>query len=418
MNKAKSILALCGLSACFSFNAEALDLNSAVEVKGLIQAGWSDSDTDVPWMQSWLRKGTGLTRYDNENEGVDIVQAALEGRFELTDALTFDAAGIYYPDGDKGFGFTEALLTYKPLSPGWRSRYRLGMFYPEMSFENPDTAWNSPYTYTYSVINSWIAEEMRILGFEGQWTRPGRSFNSPHSWTLNAALYQHNDTAGTLLTWRGWAMHNRQTRYGERVEMADYPSLMYYLNGQPSWVEPFAEIDDRVGAYIGGHWQYQKRSDLRLYYYYNEGDPLSKDRDRQYAWRTEFSSLAWQYRFNKSTRLLTQWMQGSTTMGPNAVSRIDYESFYIMLSHKWNQHRFSLRYDDFETVETDNVPQDPNDSDGHAWTLAWRYDVHKNWQVGAEWLSLESYNENRYVLWNWPAEESQQQIQAVVQYKF
>ncbi len=418
MSNVKTLFVLFSLPVCLSFSVDALDLSSTAEVKGLIQAGWSDSDTDKPWMQSWLRKGTGLTRYDSEDDGFDIVQAALEGRFELSDSVTLNATGIYYPDGEEGFGFTEATLEYKPLSPGWRSRYRLGMFYPEMSFENPDTAWNSPYTYSYSAINSWMAEELRVLGIEGQWTRPGRFFQSPHSWAVSAGIYQNNDTAGPLLTWRGWAMHNRQTRYGERVEMANYPSLMYYVNGHPSWVEPFEEVDDRVGGYVGGHWQYKKQSEVRFYYYYNDGNPLKKRQDMQYAWRTEFSSLAWQYRFNANTRLLTQWMQGSTEMGVGVASRIDYESFYLMLSHKWKSHRFSIRYDDFETVENDNIPQDPNDSDGHAWTLAWRYDVNSNWQVGAEWLSLESYNENRYRLWSWPAEESQQQVQVVAQFRF
>ncbi len=105
-------------------------------------------------------------------------------------------------------------------------------------------------------------------------------------------------------------------------------------------------------------------------------------------------------------------------MGAGVASRINYESFYLMLSHKWKAHRFSIRYDNFETVENDSIPQDPNSSDGDAWTLAWRYDINSNWQVGAEWLSLESSNKNRYMLWGWPAEESQQQAQAIVQYKF
>jgi hypothetical protein len=47
-------------------------------------------------------------------------------------------------------------------------------------------------------------------------------------------------------------------------------------------------------------------------------------------------------------------------------------------------HSNSLRFDKFKAHEGDVFPWDPNNSDSHGVTLAWRFDLDKNWQIGAE----------------------------------
>lgn len=386
------------------------------EIKGFARLSWTYSDTDEPWLRSFLRNGTGVTRYDHFNDGLDLSQIAIDGQWDLSDALSLNLTALYYPDGERRLGFTEAFLDWRPIGDGWSQRVRLGAFYPEMSAENPDIAWNSPYTYSFSAINSWIAEELRIIGAEWRLSRNGRRFQSRHSWDIVAAAYWNNDPFGTMLSWRGWGLHNRQTFLGERVEFADYPSLAIFENPQPSWVEPFHEIDDRPGFYLGGHWRYGTRSDLRVYYFDNQGNPVLLDDNGQYSWRSRFLSVAWQYRFNRDTRVLVQWMDGDTLMGYNAV-HVDYNAAYAMLSHKMGDHRFSIRYDDFDVVEDDHYPQDPNASRGDGWTLAWRTAINKHYHVGVEWLRVNSWNDNRW-LWEWPREEAQQQWTLVLERRF
>ena len=389
---------------------------SANSLKGFAQASWVDISNDTRWLQSWLRGGTGVTRFDSEEDQLQANQAVLEGQLDFADSWSADLTALAYHDGETNLGVTEALLTYKPISDGWRHQVRAGAFYPVMSLENVATGWHSPYTYSFSAINSWIGEELRVLGAEYQLTRPGRRYNSPHSWTLVGSVFGGNDGLGTLLSWRGWAMHDRQTLLGERVNFADYPSFMGMLEDQPPWVEPFKETDHNLGYYVGAHWRLRNQSDLRIYYYDNRGDGEEIESSGQYAWDTEFVSVAWQYRFNRNTRLLTQWMHGNTKMGKPTVD-MDFSSYYVMLSHKLNQHRFSVRYDWFDTTELDDYPIDPNDSQGDAWTLAWRYSVNEHIEVGAEYLDLTSDNESRE-LWGWRPQESQHQTQIVLKLSF
>lgn len=428
-------------------------LLSAAEFNGFARLAWAHSDTDQPWLQSWLRDGTGVTRYDHINDGFDIGQIAFDATFDVLDTTSLHLTSIYYPDGEDHLGITELYLQYKPLSPGWQNQWRFGAFYPKMSLENPDIAWNSPYTYSFSAINSWIAEELKVVGAEWQIKRPGRKYRSPHSYTFLASAYVGNDPFGTMLSWRGWALHDRQTLLGERVQFANYPSLQPIVSSQPSWVEPIAEIDDKVGVYVGAHWQYKNTSDVRLYYYNNYAEETAREENLgQYAWHTDFISLAWQYRFNNHHRLLLQLMEGRTKMGevpifadPNGISPstllkskniqaghlnhddafgfspvvdVKFSAWYAMYSYKIDQHRVSIRYDDFKTTDEDQFSvEDPNASNGHAWTLAWKYSYDENYQIGIEFLEVTSWNDNRW-LWQWPREERQQQIQLVIDYRF
>jgi hypothetical protein len=126
-----------------------------------------------------------------------------------------------------------------------------------------------------------------------------------------------------------------------------------------------------------------------------------------------------QHRFTKNFRILAQYLAGDTGMGTLEKGVFtDISSWYVMFNYKLGASKFSLRHDQFYVKETDSYLQDPNDSDGTSITLAWRYDIDKNWNVGAEYISTTSYNENR-VLWeNWTAENKQKQYMAIVQYKF
>ena len=88
-----------------------------------------------------------------------------------------------WDDDDKNpIDLTEAYLEYRPYPrAGWRTRVRLGAFYPPMSLESRAIGWETPYTITPSAISSWIGEEIRTIGLEAQvdWlgTRLGHSFD-------------------------------------------------------------------------------------------------------------------------------------------------------------------------------------------------------------------------------------------------
>jgi len=389
-----------------------------IEVKGLLEAGYVKADYDKPWLKSWMDEGVGILRF-NDDDKFMLTQAAIEINGDLISDISFDLVGNYTPDGDQNIGFTEAYLTYSPLNKGLKHKVKLGLFYPQMSLENVATGWTSPYTYSFSAINSWIAEEQRTLGAQWSITRSGRGHNSPHSFTGVASIFKANDGLGSLLVWRGWAQHNKQTLYNEKVSFADYFSQQEHLINTPNNVEPLIETDGDWGYYLGGHWRYLKQTDVRVYYYDNRGDPFAIETNNQYAWKTRYSSVSMQHKFSKNFRVLAQWLTGDTGMGNQEKGVFaDISSWYVMLSYRLAQHRFSLRHDQFKVEETDDNTYDPNDSNGDSVTLAWRYDLDKNWNIGAEFIKTTSYNENRTLWKNWTPQHTQKQYMAIIQYKF
>jgi hypothetical protein len=384
----------------------------AVEVKGLVQLNYVKADEQ----SSWFDKGTGILAYSKD--GANVQQAFIEVSDNFSNGLSYALVANYYQLGEQNFGISQAQISYKPLSSNkLRWRGRVGFFYPKLSLENVDTGWLSPFTYTQSAVNSWVGEELRTAGLELTLYSPGRTRNSAISWELHGSLFKANDPLGTLISWRGFAMHDRQSLNNDRVPFAAYPSVIDRDRiFHPSYVEPYHELDGNIGFYLGAHVEYYKQSTLRYYYYDNQADPLAVSQERLYGWRTKFHSLALQHKFDGNTRVLGQWMSGSSIMGKRYVY-INFDVWYVMLSHRHKAHRISLRFDQFKVREDDVFPWDPNNSDGHGYTVAWRYDVDKNWQIGIEQHINKNSADIRSTL-DQSVQIDQQQSLAVLQYRW
>ncbi len=391
---------------------------ASLETRGLLQLQIpvvTDSEA------SFLEGGTGLLRHGDDSD-MQLAHALLEVKGDLTDHISFTTVINASHEPTSHAGFTQLFLRYKPIwSPKYRWQFRAGMFYPEMGFENPDIGWLSPYAYTNSAINSWVGEELRTLGAEFKVTRPGRAHGqSPHTFGLSGAFYKGNDPTGTILAWRGWGLHDRQSLTNERLFFADYPSLRegQALAPQAEWVEPYREIDGRWGYQMGLHWDYQRKSRVRYYYYNNNADETVLARGGQYAWHTIFHSLAWQYRFDRNWRLIARLMDGSTAMGPAAV-KVDFDSWFVLLNYRDKSHSITLRYDWFETTDRDSlIPFDDNNGQGSGVTAAYRYTLNSHWQLGAEFVYIDSEQASRT---QWPGRSpsiSQNQLMGVLQYRF
>lgn len=405
MDKKLSGLAFA-LTTFFGLNVTA----HALEVSGLVQVSATSASQAKPWQDA----GTGVVRYNNSS--TQIQQAVLAISQDIGNSFSLEAVGNINQDGEKQFGISQAQLVYKPLlaSPH-KWRVKAGFLYPAMSLENVDSAWLSPYQYNNSVINSWIGEELRVPGIEISQLNPGRARRSAWSYDFHLGLYKGNDPLGTLIAWRGWATHDRQSLFGDRVNFAAYPSVVDRAN-HPNWVQPFHEVDGRVGYYLGAHLNYYNRSRLRYYYYDNNADPTSVNSLRQYAWHTRFHSLAAEHRFSKHTNLIGQWMSGSTKMGYNWVF-VDFKAWFVMLSHVADKHRFSAKVERFSVREDDVWEWDPNDSDGEALTMSWRYSYNEHWQFGLEHVVNHNQAANRATV-NERIRQTQYQSLAVAQYRW
>jgi hypothetical protein len=246
----------------------------------------------------------------------------------------------------------------------------------------------------------------------------GRYLGSVHDFSLHLALFQGNDPAGALISWRGWSLHDRQTRLFERLPLADLPA--FGPDGsfppQEAYEEPFTEIDGRTGFYVGGQWDAGSRSRLRLLRYDNRGDPLALE-DGQWAWRTRFWHLGWQLRGPGGSDVILQVLDGDTEMAgfTGTLVYTGFRSAALLVSRSWRENRVSLRYDDFEVEDEDTIPDDPNGEDGHAWTLAWLYSRGAvgpwgGWRLGVELLSVDSSRPAREIFGE-PADRSEQIVQ-------
>ena len=261
---------------------------------------------------SFMEGGLGTVRYGSDDSGLRLGRA----RFAVTQPLgeLFSAhldASVFDDQGASALGVTEAYLLFRPYPfAGYRFRLKAGGFYPPVSLENRAAGWESPYTLSYSAINSWLAVEVRSIGLEGtlDWlgTRSGHDFDLG----VTGGVFGWNDRAGVVVASNGFVFTDRQTPLFGRVGQPGVPPL----NG----AEPFLEIDHRAGAYAGLEARYRDRAVLRVLRYDNRADPTALDSvSHVLAWETRFTSAGLRLEADRGWTAIVQWLGGDTTIAPH-----------------------------------------------------------------------------------------------------
>lgn len=320
---------------------------------------------------------------------------SLSYRYTIGSAWSAHAVIDAVSAGSSGIDATEAYLSWKPVPRSRLSQsLRLGAFYPPLSLENTGSAWTSPYTTSFSSINTWVGEELRTIGAE--WSlnfRPGPPARQRELRGI-LAVYCCNDPTGTLLAWRGFALHQRQSRLGDAITLPPVPQIqpgMMFAAQAPA-TEPFRETDQAAGFYAGLEARLSPRLRLAALHYDNQADPLSI-KDGNYGWTTRFDHFSAQLELPARLGLMLQWLDGTTAMGPvmNGAHVVDnaYQASVLVLTRPQGRHRWTLRFDDFRVSDRDSTPLDDNSESGTAWTLAWRFDRDDNWSLGLEWVGLD-----------------------------
>ena len=361
---------------------------------------------------SWRDGGFGRLDLGSDPTSIDSAELYALGRADLTlDWRPSTLVSAYLhgtaraePDelagqGETGevAGVVEAFLELEaPLASKHRLRFRLGHFLMPTSRENIDVAWSSPYTLTFSALNSWIGEEVRLTGLEGsyQWAVGD---TDDLLWTV--AAFGGNDTAGTLLAWRGWAMGDRLTVFDETLPLPPLPGLepgAAFSPQQESGTQPFgSDLDGRVGLASTLAYRFGGGGSIRLTGYDNQGD--RELHDGQYAWETRFYVVGAdrELELGRGTLdLVAEWMWGETGMGALDQAHVDadFEAGYLLASFSGESFRATLRWDTFETVDRDgSVAYDPNGGDGSAWTAAFFYQpVESPWRWALEFVDLDA----------------------------
>ncbi len=350
---------------------------------------------------SWLERGFGRLPGGNNSSGW-----TGWGRAEAQLGLTFDdhvswrgklhlLGRLESSDvvGDP-VGITEAWLAWqRALGHSNELRVQAGMFFYPSSQENIDPLWGSPYTLTYSVINSWMAEEFRPIGLDLGW----RSFlDSGDELSIGATVFGGNDTLGTLIAWRGWTMHDRLSVLGERLALPEAfsfePGQVFGQFQRPFKTTPVTrDLDGRPGYALRLRGERPGQLGGQVAWIDNRGD-----RDlhgQEYAWSTRFWLVGGHWQASESLELMAEWTMGETIMGfpGDPWVKTEFRAMYVMASLDTGLGRWSLRHDRFHADDRlGNLTWGTFNDRGQAWTLAWIHRVGERARLGLELLWLNS----------------------------
>ena len=345
--------------------------------------------------QSRLTGGFGKLRYDGAQDGLRLGYLRAGVRGDLTQTIRFAAEGVAYGDHDVNlFDLTEIYADWRPIPvSAWRSRLKVGAFYPEISLENRMRGWRSPYTLTNSAINTWVGEELRTIGAEYSLDWLGRSNGHSFDISFNAALFGWNDPAGTVIAQRGWGLHDRQSTLFGRFANRGQPNSQLTVF--------YDDLDKRAGYHAGITANYRGLLELHALHYDNRANLAALAPDiGDSAWLTFFDSLGARWTPTADWSFITQWLHGRTYVGTDLpVNAFSFDSEFLLGSWQHGAMRYSARYDRFASLQTaSNFYQNIHfflGDRGHAWTLATERRLSDHWSVTLEATAVTSVVEQR-----------------------
>jgi hypothetical protein len=324
--------------------------------------------------KSWVNGGFGKLRSGSHGDGDFLVQpqlgnASLVWKPQFTWSLGAVVVGSLQGGQRTQAGLSQAYLTYRPMrSSDVAFSARAGLMWPPVSLEHEGADWHVRDSITPSAINSWIGEEVRPLAAEATLA----TTVGDHKLRATAALIAANDTAGTLLTFRGWALHDRTTLAFNRQPL---PPNEDFAGIQAPYTHPLLDIRRgfarRIGYYAKLAWQPPVPFRLELFRYDNRAYPEDvTDVGPEWGWRTRFNHLGLVADLGSGTELKAQAIDGTTHMGfPMPERRWVDERFraaYAMLDHNVGKLTFAVRGDVFGTRNRGSIWTDEYDE--HGWS--------------------------------------------------
>jgi hypothetical protein len=392
------------------------DFLQQIGLSGLIDLRLALADGE----QSWRHGDTGKLRFGGD-DGDWTPHAAIGDAHILwqpvAGAWRVHVDARLQPGQDKPFGLNEAWLGWKPVPSGdTRVAARAGLFYPPVSLENDGPGWTTTRTITPSAINSWIGEEVKTAAGEARIeTRIG-----DHTIALTGALFALNDTSATLLTFRGWALHDETTALGEEQPL---PPLSPFAAGlQAPYTTPIYELDHRPGYYARLDWTLPARLSLNAFWYDNRGNrtALASD-DLQWAWETHFLNLGARYDLGPRTQLLGQFLTGRTWMGYRVDDQpwfdVGFQSAYLLATRQIGRGSLTARIDWMRTQDHTLKSLDDNDEHGWALTAAYGRPLARWATMMVEALHVDSDRPGR-IYAGMPPTQRQTQVQAALKCAF
>src|SRR5690348_467960 len=159
--------------------------------------------------KSWVDGGFGKLRSGSDGDlrvEPELGNVTLVWKPQFTWSLGATIVGSVQGGERTDAGLSQAYVTYRPMrASNVVFSARAGLMWVPVSLEHEGADWHVKNSITPSAINSWVGEEVRPLAAEATLA----ASLGTHKLRATAAVIAANDTAGTLLTFRGWALHDR-----------------------------------------------------------------------------------------------------------------------------------------------------------------------------------------------------------------
>jgi hypothetical protein len=393
------------------FSAETLTMSGDVRLTIINgEEGWIDEGLGK------LRSGAaGETRAEPQLGNADLVwRPSLGWSLSATLVATLNGG-----DGTE-LGISQAYLSYKPLLGGpVRLSARAGLMWPPVSLEHEGADWNVRDTITPSAINSWIGEEVRPAAIE---ISADADLGS-HEISATGAVFAANDTAGALLTFRGWALHDRKTLAFRRQPLPPLDGDAQYV--QPQYSHPLLDVGPgfakRPGFYGRLAWAPPLPVRFELFGYDNRGDPEAVNKDLEWGWRTRFGQIAAIAELGGATQIKVQALAGRTKMGFVEEDGIWFDnrfrSAFVLVTRPFGRVHAAARLEAFDSRQSGSMWDSEYDEEGWAATAAARRSFGPHVTGIVELLHVSSKREQRHEFGTAPR-HGQTQAQASLRFRW
>jgi hypothetical protein len=340
-----SIVAAAGLLALGTCTPLATSRAQSLDISGYGEAILADTPSTASWTDGGFGKlrwgGSGSARQVDPELSALLLEAAadLPGGLHVLGDLRYD------PKQKSALDLLDASIAWRPPASGpWSGSVKLGAFFPPFGLENTDIGWSSPWTLTYSALDSWIAEEVRTIGTEARVAWRGEQ----DALSLTGSVFGWDDGAGSLLAIRGWDLGSRSLGLFDHQRLPDLYAG-FEGAGTPYYTSEFDEIDDKPGWYAGGAWDDPTIGHIQLYRYDNSGSPTA-ERDNVYGWRTRF----WEAGLTRGAGpfyVIVEGVVGNTIVNPDTdgAFKTSFHAVYALGGWTDGDWRAVIRLEQFGT---------------------------------------------------------------------
>jgi hypothetical protein len=364
---------------------------------------------------SFTEGGFGKATYggDGSNAFQTHANTALAA-LEWTPSIGWDWSAVvdvaHQPGQEHWIDLLQAYAVFKPTPrSATRFQVRFGYFYPPVSLENDQRVWGLTDTITPSAIDSWLGEEVKVVGAEGTISH---DFGGDRL-AATGALFGDDDTAGTLLSFRGWSLEDRQSQLNGSLPLP--PLSPFFDKAQDDETYTSRELDDRVGYYAKLQWRSGELPVmLEVLHYDNRGDRTTVDQEQQWAWGTSFTDVGATARLGEDLHFRALALTGRTQMGFETPTGswvdVNFRSAYLSATKDIGADSLTLRADVFDTHDRSMAFDDNKNEDGWALTAAWRRPLNRYLDLRLEALRVDSTRPARAL-----ADEPPHQAQTILQ---